>query len=184
LGEALVSKDASKEDGEKTGKSKKGLIIGIVVGVVVLAAGVGAGVFLVPKLTGEPATAEASAEHGSGHEEAPKPKAKAKPEAPEKVVSSKFEAVVVDLRDEDGTIHHLKVGLAAELPETCPEEEFKLLQPRGREAAITYLRTLSLAQATDPRKYGRIKKELTNRVLKAIGREDVERLLIVDFVAQ
>jgi len=181
-----VSKDGDKEGGEK--KSKKGLIIGIAVGVVVLVAGVGGGLMFGPKLFGGQAAAEENAGHeasgksgGEGKHGESGPKAG---EPPEKVVSSKFEPIIVDLRDGEGTLRHLKVGLAAELPETVPEEEFKLLQPRGREAAIAYLRTLSFDKATDPKRYPKVKKELSQAVTKAIGKEHVRRLLIVDFVAQ
>jgi flagellar basal body-associated protein FliL len=178
LGEVEVSKDDDKQGaGEK--KSKKGLIIGISVGVVVLAAGLGAGLVFGPKLLAGPATAEASGEHKPEKAEHAK-----EPEKPEKIISSKFEPIIVDLRDSEGALRHLKVGLAAELPETVPEEEFKLLQPRGREAAVAYLRTLSFDQATDPKKYPKVKKDLSKKVLSAIGKEHILRLLIVDYVAQ
>lgn len=184
-----MSKDGDKEGGEK--KSKKGLVIGIAVGVVVLAAGVGGGLMFGPKLFGGQAAAEANEGHeasGKGQKGSVEGKhAESDPkggQAPEKIISSKFEPIIVDLRDAEGTLRHLKVGLAAELPESVPEEEFKLLQPRGREAAIAYLRTLSFDKATDPKRYPKVKKELSQAVTKAIGKEHVRRLLVVDFVAQ
>lgn len=173
-----MSKDDDKEGGEK--KSKKGLIIGIAVGVVVLVAGAVAGVLFIPKMLGGPETAEAT-EHKEGGGEKEKKK---ESEVPEKIVAGKFDPIIVDLRDSEGAVRHLKVGLSAELDETMPEEEFKLLQPRGREAAIAYLRTLTFDKATDPKRYPKVKKDLSKKVLQALGKEHIKRLLITDFVAQ
>jgi flagellar basal body-associated protein FliL len=175
-----VSKDGNEAGGEK--KSKKGLFIAV--GVVVLVAGAGGGLLFGPKLLGDPPAAEAhegkgKSEKGEKHEGGKKEK-----EAAEKLISSKFEAIIVDLRDNEGTLRHLKVGLAAEISELLPEEEFKLRQPRGREAAIAYLRTLTFDQATDPKRYPKVKKDLSKKVLAALDSEHIHRLLIIDYVAQ
>lgn len=168
-------------------KSKLGLILGIVGGVLVLVAGAAAGLFLGPSLFGGPATAAASAPPAAHAPQAPaavNATPKAPPTAPEKIISAAFDPLIVDVMDSDGMAHHLKVGLSAELADGVTVEEFKLLMPRGREAAITYLRSLSFEDVTSPKKYAKLKKELTRNVTKAIGENKLHRLLIVDFVAQ
>lgn len=169
-------------------KSKLGLILGVVGGVLVLVAGAAAGLFLGPSLFGGPSAAAAGAPPAAHAPLAPNavnaaPKS-AQPGAPEKIVTATFEPLIVDVMDSDGMAHHLKVGLSAELAEGVTADEFKLLMPRGREAAITYLRSLSFEDVTSPKKYGRLKRELIRNVTKAIGENKLHRLLIVDFVAQ
>jgi flagellar basal body-associated protein FliL len=171
-------------------KSKLGLILGIVGGVLVLVAGTAAGLILGPSLFGGPPAAAAEASPGGGHAapaaaEHAAPKAeKSEHGAPEKIVAATFEPLIVDVMDEQGVAHHVKVGLSAELAEGVTVDDFKLLMPRGREAAISYLRSLTFEEVTSPKKYGRLKKELTRNVTKALGESKLHRLLIVDFVAQ
>lgn len=172
-------------------KSKLGLILGIVGGVLVLVAGAAAGLILGPSLFGGPPTAAAEAPQTAkaagpaADHAAPKgAKGEQLPTAPEKIVAAAFEPLIVDVMDSDGVAHHLKVGLSAELADGVTAEEFKLLMPRGREAAISYLRSLSFEDVTSPKKYAKLKKELVKNVSKAIGENKLHRLLIVDFVAQ
>jgi flagellar basal body-associated protein FliL len=168
------------EESEKTAeappkKSKTGLIIGIVIGVITLVGGSVAGAVLGPKLLG------AAQPHDA------KPAAEAEAHAPavvEKIVSVEIPAVVVDLRDADGRIRHLKVGMAAELGDAVTVEEFKLVIPRGREAMLSYLRTLTFEEVSDPARYVGIKDELSKSVTEAIGAERMHRVLLVDFVLQ
>ena len=158
------------------------MIIGIVVAVVTLVAGSIAGAVIGPRLLGAapaPAHAEAGGEHASEEAEAP-----AHGGVGEKIVSVSFASVVVDFRDQDDRIRHLKVGIDAELPETAPEDEFKLYMPRGREAILTYLRGLTYEEVTDPTRFASIKEELSKRVTEAVGAKRVKRVLIVDFVSQ
>lgn len=167
-----MAKDDEKTDSGEVKKSKLGLILAVVGGLVVLVAGVTGGVLLGPKLMGASPTAQAATNEPSI------------PKEPEKVVSAKFEPLVVDMRGRRGEVHHLKVGLAAELAEGVLEDDFLRVQPRGREAAISYLRTLTLEDVTDPKKYSTIKNDLSQRVAEAVGEERVVRILLVDFVAQ
>jgi flagellar basal body-associated protein FliL len=168
-------------------KSKLGLILGIVGGVLVLVAGTAAGLILGPSLFGGPPAAAAEAPPAA---HAPAPAAEhAAPKAgehaaPEKIVAATFEPLIVDVMDSEGTAHHLKLGLSAELADGVTEDEFKVLMPRGREAAISYLRSLSFEEVTNPKKFPKLKKELIKNVSKAIGESKLHRLLIVDFVAQ
>jgi flagellar basal body-associated protein FliL len=167
-------------------KSKLGLILGIAGGVLVLVAGAAAGLILGPSMFGGPAPAAAEPAP-AGHAPAPAGDhgaAKGTPAAPEKIVAAAFEPLIVDVMDGEGVAHHLKVGLSAELADGVTIDEFKLLMPRGREAAISYLRSLSFEDVTSSKKYGKLKKELSKNVSKAVGESKLHRLLIVDFVAQ
>lgn len=161
---------AGEETPEK--KSKLGLIIGIVVGVLFLVGGTVAGIVFGPRLLGAPPPA--NAEDAVAEEDA----------EPTQIVTSSFMPIVIDVRSHSGKVHHLKVGLAAELAEGVLEEEFRLVQPRGREAALTYLRTLSFEDITDSEKYLVIKDELAKRVAEAVGQDKAHRILLVDFVTQ
>jgi flagellar basal body-associated protein FliL len=169
------------EEGEKSAdtapkKSKTGLIIGIVIAVITLVGGSVAGAVLGPRLLGaaEPHDAKPAPPAEEHHAAA----------ATEKIVSVEIPAVVVDLRDSDGRIRHLKVGMAAELAETVSVEEFKLVMPRGREAILSYLRSLTFEEVSDPARYVGIKDELSKHVMEAVGAERMHRVLLVDFVLQ
>jgi flagellar basal body-associated protein FliL len=190
-----VSNDEDKDAKAEPKKSKLGLILGIVGGVVVLVAGGVTGLLLGPKMMGAP---PAEAAPGGEAHGAPAPHAAPAPahgEKPKgggehgeghggKVVSFKFDPIIVDVLSKFGESHHLKVGLAAELAEGAVEDDLKLVQPRGREAAITYLRALTYEEITNPKKYGKIKKDLVKKVTVAVGEERVSRVLVIDFVAQ
>jgi flagellar basal body-associated protein FliL len=183
-----MSDEADKAAAPAPKKSKTGLIIGIVIALVTLVGGSVAGAVLGPKLLGgedhEAAEAEEeeeeSAQESGGHEAKPKKK-KGKEE---KIISVDINPIVVDLRDGDGRLRHLKVGLAAELGETANVEEFKLMSPRGREATLSYLRSLTFEDVADPARYASIKDEISKRMIEAIGTEKVHRILLVDFVLQ
>ena len=175
-----------------------GLIIGIVIAVVTLVGGSVAGAVLGPKLLGgseEPE--ESSGEHGKS-EKSEKPEKSHKSEksekksshgdgesdAPEQIINADMPSVVVDLRDNDGRIRHLKVGLTAELGDKVTPEQFKLVIPRGREAALMYLRSLAFEEVSDPQNFNAIKDELAKRVVEAVGEEKVHRMMLTDFVVQ
>jgi flagellar basal body-associated protein FliL len=95
-----------------------------------------------------------------------------------------FQPLVVDIYDKERQIHHLKVGLAAELVAEKTEAELKNYVPRGREAAIAYLRSREWDEITSAKAFEAIKKELSERVTASIGKERVTRVLVTDFVAQ
>jgi flagellar basal body-associated protein FliL len=189
-----MSDEADKAAAPAPKKSKTGLIIGIVIALVTLVGGSVAGAVLGPKLLGGEDHAAAAADEddeeeesapaaheSSGHDAKPKKKGKGKEE---KIVSVDINPIVVDLRDADGRLRHLKVGLAAELGETANVEEFKLMSPRGREATLSYLRSLTFEDVSDPARYTSIKDEISKRMIEAIGPEKVHRILLVDFVLQ
>jgi flagellar basal body-associated protein FliL len=95
-----------------------------------------------------------------------------------------FQAIVVDIHDKEGVIHHLKVGVAIELAPEKTEADLKNYMPRGREAAIAYLRARDWDDVTSSKLFEGIKKDLSERVIQSIGKERVSRVLVTDFVAQ
>lgn len=121
-----------------------------------------------------------------GEAHAAKPPASAAPASegpPGEVIA--FEPIVVNLTGkDDAEEHHLKVTLSLEVPEGVHEEEFKKYTPRGREAALRFLRSQSLERATNPKEYEKLTSELGERVKEAVGKERVTRVLVTDFVTQ
>jgi flagellar basal body-associated protein FliL len=190
-----MSEEAEKPAEAGPKKSKLGLIIGIVVAVVTLVGGSVAGAVLGPKLLGSEEKEEASE---GGHAKSEKPHKSEKSEksekksahgesaggGPEHIVTADIPSVVVDLRDTDGRIRHLKVGLTAELGDQVTAEEFRLVVPRGREAALTFLRALPFEEVADPQHFIAIKDELSKRVTEAVGEDRVHRMMLTDFVLQ
>jgi flagellar basal body-associated protein FliL len=175
-------------------KSKTGLIIGIVIAMVTLVGGSVAGAVLGPKLLGSPDDSADEGESAPAHEGKSEDEGKSshggkgkkgkEGKEGEKIISVDIPPIVVDLRDGDGRLRHLKVGMAAELAETVNAEEFKLVSPRGREATLTYLRSLTFEEVADPAKYATIKDEISKRMIEALGADKVHRILLVDFVLQ
>ena len=161
-------------------KGKAGLIIGVIIAAVTLIGGSVAGAVLGPKLLG-------GSDDGHGTDEkndATGARVADEKRAPERIVTAEIPAVVADLRDPDGRIRHVKVGLTAELADKVSVEEFRLVIPRGREAALTYVRSLAFEDVADPRHFLAIKAELSKRVTKEVGEERVHRMMLTDFVLQ
>jgi flagellar protein FliL len=192
-----MSDEADKPaDAAAPKKSKMGLIIGVTLALVTLVGGSVAGAVLGPRLLGgseEHAEAGGSeAGHGKSEksekshksEKSEKKSSHGEAEGPEHIVNAEMPSVVVDLRDADNRIRHLKVGLTAELADGATMEDFKLVIPRGREAALTYLRTLAFEDVADPQHFIAIKDELSKRVIEAVGEERVRRMMLTDFVIQ
>jgi flagellar FliL protein len=117
---------------------------------------------------------------------APPAKQEAPPEKPTEApkASTALSPLVVDVRDKDGDIHHVKIGISFELGAETPEEEFAKCLPRGREAAIIYLRTQTFETISDNKRFETLRKELLERVAEAVGKQRVQRVLLTDFVAQ
>jgi flagellar basal body-associated protein FliL len=177
-------------------KGRLGLIVGIVIAVVTLVGGSVAGAVLGPKLLGgseeheedeKPAKKSDKShksEKKSDHKSDEKDDHGSSEGAPEHIVTADIPSVVVDILDNTGRIRHLKVGLTAELADKVPAEEFRLFVPRGREAALTYLRGLPFEMVADPTQFLGIKEELAKRVSEAVGEERVHRMMLTDFVVQ
>jgi flagellar basal body-associated protein FliL len=95
-----------------------------------------------------------------------------------------FQPLIVDVRDKKSLPHHMKVGLTVEVKDGIKKEEFERLQPRGREAAISFLRARTFEELTEPMQFESITKELNERVIKAMGEKHTTRVVITDYVAQ
>jgi len=114
----------------------------------------------------------------------PYPKKEDHEEEPPAAMTMTLEGLVIDLRDKDGEMHHLKIGVAVELSKHIHEEELKGMEPRAKDATIGYLRTLSFDDVTNPELFERIRTELGERMAKALGKSLVKKILFTEYVAQ
>lgn len=155
------------------GSSNKGLVVVVLIAAVVLGGGAAAAGAVVAMRMGAPAPA--------AHEEE-------KEHKPHAIVE--LSPIVVDIRSAaDGSTHHLKVALSAEMAGEGGEgegakEEMAMVMPRGREAAISYLRSLTYEEVTSPGSFEKIKAELGKRIIEALGEKQVVGVLVTDFVTQ
>jgi flagellar basal body-associated protein FliL len=163
---------------EKVVAPKKGLpgIVLMLGAIIATGASAAAGAVLGPALAGNKAQAGvhgAAPAASSAGEEADTPGE-----------AAALEPIVVDVREANGELHHLKVGIAIELGHGVTEEQFKHLVPRMRDAAISYLRALPFDEITTPAKFDAIRTELGEQIAHAAGKDKVRRVLFTDFVAQ
>src|SRR6187402_1483677 len=185
-------------------KKGKGPLIGIIIAAVLVVGAGAAGAVMGPKFFAKPVPtehkaaegeAEAEDEHASEEKPSEDEKADDAPEEEEKAVEKKssagevkeitnLAAIVVDTRSSDGQIRHLKIALSIEHPETMKEAEFKAYVPRAREAAIWYLRTHDFDELSSPKNFDKLRKDLNDNILNAVGKKRARRVLITDFVAQ
>jgi flagellar basal body-associated protein FliL len=149
-------------------KSRLGLVLATVVVVVLVTGAAVAGTMFGPALMG----------HGK----------KVEPPAPptEKPIGETVELppILVDARAKDGELHHLKVVLAIEIEEGTPKEEFMRYSPRGREAAVAYLRSRGFDELASPEHYADIRAALAKTFREAVGEKRIARVMVIDFVAQ
>jgi flagellar basal body-associated protein FliL len=96
-----------------------------------------------------------------------------------------LDSLVVDVRDETGESHHVKVGIALELGEPPKEEEWKMdVVPRARDATIGYLRSLKYEEAASSAKFETIRTELQEHIAKAVKKPKIRRVFFIDYVVQ
>lgn len=158
-----------------SGSSNKGLVVVVLLAAVVLGGGAAAAGAVVAMRVG--------ASQGAAGASSAQPAPVASVE--EKVLATvELASIVVDLRGTDGSSHHLRVSLAAELPNGATKDDVQSLAPRGREAAIGYLRSLTYEEATSAHSFENVKEELSKRIIQAIGEKRVAAILVTDFVAQ
>lgn len=172
-----MAENDSKEQPVVEKPRKKRLLGVLVTSVLIVGAGV-AGTILGPRLLASRAEA-ADLDPGAEAEDSDAEYADEKPPNP-----MAFQPIIVDVRDKKSNPHHMKVGLTVELKEGVKKEEFDKLQPRGREAAILYLRAKTFEDLTEPSQFEAITKELNERIIKAMGAKHTIRVIITDFVAQ
>lgn len=169
----------------KKGGSK---VIVIALTAILVAGAAVAGTMFGPKMLGAK-TAEAHEDEApaKGKSKSKSKKHQEEAEDVEPTAVYNFQALVVDLHDNEGAIHHLKVGLTVESAMENPkeaEEALKHFQPRGREAAIAFLRSREWDEITSAKMFETLKKELSEKVIESMGEERVSRVVITDFVAQ
>jgi len=182
-------------------KKGKGPLIGIIIAAVLVVGAGAAGAVMGPKFFAKPAPtkpaegeAESEDEKASGEDKAAEEE-KAEESTEEEHVEHKASAgevkeitnlqpIVVDTRSADGQVRHLKIALSIEHPETMKEAEFKAYVPRAREAAIWYLRTHDFEELSSPKNFDKLRKDLNDNIINAVGKKRARRVLITDFVAQ
>ena len=153
-------------------KSRLGLVLAIVVITVLVTGAAVAGTVFGPALFGHSKKGEQAAEKEKGPEK-------------EKIGESvELTPIMVDARADDGNLHHLKVVLAVEVAEGTPKDELMRYLPRGREAAVGYLRSQTFDHLVDPLHYADVRAELSKTFSEAVGHERISRVLVTDFVAQ
>jgi flagellar basal body-associated protein FliL len=185
-------------------KKGKGPLIGIIVAAVLVVGAGAAGAVMGPKFFAKPAPTKpaegeaeteddkSSGEEKSADEEKPADEAADEDEKKTEHKSASGEvkeitnlaAIVVDTRSADGQVRHLKIALSIEHPDTMKEAEFKAYVPRAREAAIWYLRTHDFEELSSPKNFDKLRKELNDNIINAVGKKRARRVLITDFVAQ
>lgn len=95
-----------------------------------------------------------------------------------------FAPIVVDVKNKRGELHHMRVGITVEMGEKVTKEEFERYQPRGREAAIAFLRSKNFDELTEPSEFDTMSKQLNEAIIRAMGEKRCTRVVITDYVAQ
>ncbi|MBX3264982.1 MAG: flagellar basal body-associated FliL family protein, partial [Labilithrix sp.] len=78
--------------------------------------------------------------------------------------------------------HPMKMSIAVEFAANTTED-LKSFVPRIRDAVLTYLRTVTHEQVTDPGHVEKMRADLLERC-RAAGAGSAERILVTDFVVQ
>ncbi len=168
-----MAEGENKEEAAPPQKGGKGKLFVILLAPALLAGAGVAGAMFGPKLLGK-------------QDIAPEPVASAAAAGPDVPlgITVEMKPIVVDLRDKESGVHHIKLTLAVELKDQTPQEDFDKLQPRARESAIAFLRTKEFEAVTDPKAFDALRKDIGETIVKAVGEKVVARVLVVDFVAQ
>ncbi len=175
-----MATDEEPEQPKVEKKSPKRLVRILVISVLVAGAAV-TGTLFGPRLLAKRAPASEivsdGADAGKGGESSDN--AEPEPNNPQA-----FAPIVVDVKNKRGEMHHMRVGVTVELAEKTTKEEFERYQPRGREAAIGYLRSKSFDELTEATEFENIAKQLNDTIIRAMGERRCNRVVITDFVAQ
>lgn len=113
------------------------------------------------------------AEHGKKrHEEAPGP-------------TLSLEPFLLSVFDAQHKPHPMKLTVAVEFNAKAAggHDDPKLFMPRIRDAVLSYLRSMTYEQVTDPQHFSKIRVELLAHC-KEVGAEQAEKILVTDFVIQ
>ena len=159
----------------KVEKSPKRLVGILVISVLIAGAAV-TGTLLGPRLLAPrtPPVNEASESPDSGTEGL-----ELEPSNPQS-----FAPIVVDVKSKRGEMHHMRVGITVEMADKVTKEDFERYQPRGREAAIGYLRSKNFDELTEPAEFENVTRQLNEVITRAMGEKRCARVVITDYVAQ
>jgi flagellar basal body-associated protein FliL len=189
--------DATKGDEKGAdAKPKRNKLLPVLVGVGILLLGGGAGAVLAPKFMAAPAggkphaeaDSEAESEHGAAEGEAEseadedesKKKSSAKEEPP---LSVEWPPLVVDVRDEGGAAHHLKVVVTIECKDEHAEKAVQGFSFRARAKVLEYIRGQPYEELTDGHKFAELQTQIQKLVKESAGKY-AKNVWITDFVAQ
>ncbi len=173
-----MANDEEPEQPKKVEKSPKRLV-GILVISVLSASAAVAGTLFGPRLIAHRAAAAEATSEISDAGKASEDSSEAEPNNPQA-----FAPIVVDVKNKRGEMHHMRVGITIELTDKATKEEFERYQPRGREAAIGYLRSKTFDELTEASEFENIAKQLNETITRAMGERRCNRVVITDFVAQ
>ena len=165
--------DTPKADAPPPAKAGKTSLMPMLVGAFLTALLSGGAAFGGAKYAGaHAAPAPAPAEHESSHEGS-------RPPGP----TLPLEPFLVNVMDATGKTHAMKVTIAVEFEKAAKEEEFKILVPRLRDAALGFFRGLTYEQAQKPEEIEKAKTALLERIRTA-GAEESRKILVTDLVVQ
>jgi flagellar basal body-associated protein FliL len=94
-----------------------------------------------------------------------------------------LEPFVLLTPDASKKMHAMKVSLAVEFDEKAKEETLKSFTPRIRDAALTYLRSMTYEDAIDCAKSDKVRSDLLEH-FRNVGALGATRVLITDLVVQ
>lgn len=187
-------------EGPRVEKKGKGKMVGILVALVLVLSAGAAGAVFAPRLLAKGQSDKAHAADGEHEEAAEAPaedehkgeeaEAEEEEEAPKKKRAAsvgeiaELAPVISDIRATDGSLRHIKVQVAVELPKGEKADEFKHFVPYAREATIAYLRAQEFDRLSDPKSFDAVRKEIEKEVIGAVGKSHARRVLITDFVVQ
>jgi flagellar basal body-associated protein FliL len=93
-----------------------------------------------------------------------------------------LEPFLVTVFDANKKPHPMKMTIAVEF-DPATHDDLKTFSPRIRDVVLTYLRSMSHEQATDPAQVEKLRTDLVEKCQKA-GAATAERILVTDFVVQ
>ena len=143
-------------------KSRLGLVLAIVAVTVLVTGAAVAGTVFGPALLGRGKADQELDAAAKGKAKSKDKDEKDKGKEAETVGETvELSPIMVDARAEDGNLHHIKVVIAVEISEGTKKDEFMRYAPRGREAAVGFLRSESFDKLVAPANYADVRVELT-----------------------
>lgn len=98
-------------------------------------------------------------------------------------LSVEWPPLVVDVRDEGGEPHHVKLVVTIECPDENAQKTVRALSHRARAKTIEYIRGQSFEELTEGANFPKIQANLT-KLIKGTAGKSVKSVWITDFVAQ